>query len=111
MTQTKWIKLILISYLVSSALGCQGIPKPEGKVGIIHVKDVPQAYINEFDLQKDFDDDGHVISGHTGTHRNLTSMAELDKYVAMSAKSYANSLAFYKKLKARYEQCIQENNK
>ncbi|HYE73237.1 MAG TPA: hypothetical protein VEF04_07900 [Blastocatellia bacterium] len=103
MTLKTWIKLMLISFLVSS---CAGIPKPEGKVGVVHILDVNQPYINLFDMQTDFDDDLHVLPGHKGTKKNLgPGASELDKHVCMDARSYANALAAYQKLKARYEKC------
>ncbi len=109
MTLRRWIRLTLICYLGTSVLGCQGIPKPVGHVGVIHVKEVNAPYINEFDMQSDFDDDLHVLPGHSGVHRQLSSLADLDRGVWMAAASYANALAAYAKLKQRYQQCIEGN--
>ncbi len=109
MILARWIRLTAIFYLGVSVVGCQGIPKPVGHVGVIHVKDVSAPYINEFDLQTDFDDDLHVLPGHSGNHRQLHSLADLDRGVWMSASSYANSLAAYAKLKQRYQQCVEGN--
>ncbi len=108
MTLPRWIRLTVIFCLVANA-GCQGIPKPEGHVGVIHVKEVSAPYINEFDMQRDFDDDLHVVAGHNGVHRQLHTLLELDRGVWMSDASYANALAAYAKLKERYQQCLEGN--
>jgi len=104
MTRLSLTKLMVTSLAVVS---CQGIPKPVGHIGVVHVKDVPAAYINEFDMQTDFDDDLHVLPGHSGTHRTLSALIDLDRYVCLSDASYANALAAYAKLKQRYAQCVQ----
>ncbi len=106
MILNRWTRPIAI-FCLASNLSCQGIPKPVGHIGVIHVKDVPAPYIHEYDMQTDFDDDLHVIAGHPGAHRGLNSLSDLDKYVALSSSSYANSLAAYAKLKQRYQQCVQ----
>lgn len=105
MIQRRWIAQIVIFCLAASLSACNDIPKPQGKIGVVHVKDVPSAYINEFDMREDFDNDLHVLPGHLGNHRGLTGISDLDKYVCLSATSYANTLAAYAKLKTRYEQC------
>lgn len=107
MIQPRWTKRIQTFLAVVSLVGCQGIPKPVGHVGVIHVKDVNAPYIHEYDMQTDFDDDLHIVPGHNGTHLLLHTINDLDKYVAMSSSSYANALAAYAKLKQRYQQCLE----
>lgn len=104
----KKIKLIATFYLVASltACGTGQIPKPVGKVGVVHAEDSSEAYIHEFDLETDFDDELHVIPGHNGMKKPLAGVIDLDKHVCMNASSYANTLSTYAKLKRRYEECV-----
>lgn len=100
-----WIKLIAISSLALE-LGCQGIPKPKGYVGVIHSKDVNAPYIHEFNMQTDFDENLHVLPGHNGVHRLLHSLTDLDRGIWLSADSYAELSSYQAKIKARVEQCL-----
>jgi hypothetical protein len=63
------------------------------------------AYINEFDLEQDFDDEGEILPEAKGVKRSLSNLGDVDKYVAMDARSYANVRAAWKKLKDRYKAC------
>jgi hypothetical protein len=97
------IKLIATCLVLSS---CAGIPKPVGHIGVIHTKGVDVPYINNFDMEKDFDDNGKVLPSAKGVHQPLKcSCVDLDKYVAQDAKSHANLVAAWGKLRKRYENC------
>lgn len=93
-----WTKLTVTCWALSAC----SIPRPEGKVGVVHVLDVPAAYINEFDFKTDFDDNFDIPGGHTGTKRNV-KLEDLDRGVWLNAQSYANLRAYTKKLKKRYD--------
>lgn len=91
-----------------SLSACAGIAKPVGKIGVVHTKGLPggaASYINEFDFETDFDDEGNVKPGVKGTHRQLSSLADLDKGVWSSAASYASANAFKKKVFDRLKKC------
>lgn len=100
--KTSLTRLIAMSLAVS---GCAGIPKPQGHIGVVHSKGIAEAhpYINEFDLEKDFDDEGEILPTAKGVKRSLTSLQELDKFVAADSPSYTSIRAAWKKLKDRYK--------
>lgn len=98
--KTSWIKLIAMCLAVSA---CQGIAKPKGHVGVVHVQ-VEKPYINEFNMETDFNDDLDLKPTAKGVKRAI-EFVDLDKGVWLSAESYANSRAAWKKLKKRYENC------
>lgn len=99
--------LIKLTAICSVISGCAGIPKPEGKIGVLHSKGVAEAkpYVNWFDMQDDFDDEGEILPDAKGEKVALLSLKDVDKHAVMSASSYANLRAAWKKLKERYKDC------
>lgn len=82
-----------------SLCACSSIPRPVGLICVVHVL---EGYNNCFDMQKDFDENGQIISGHAGTHIAM----DLNNHVNLDANSFANLKAYALKIKARYDTCI-----